>query len=376
MTLHRKLITLFSIILISLTILTIAITFKATQRHLVDQQTIELHNTSRALGFALTPVITSPSRSHIETMMNSLFDSTLYKQAVLTFNDGRPAIKRIYPQEALPVPQWFIEAVPIAPISKSTSISSDWTVEAVLTTQSNLTFTYIRLWNTTLGFTIIGTGFNLIAIIIFHLFLKRSLAPLNELKDHVVSNSVNVIFTPLKQPNTREVLTLVNAYNTMARNISEVIEELKRDSKALFDTAYFDNETGISNRQYLIDSITRSIMSNTSTNIVVYHFPELSKLKHERRFRELNDEGRRIAATLSQLDLSNITVARLSDAEFAFLGTKANNDEYEEFAQQASNSLKRSYGSDFVQVTIKVDDYASVKTLLTDLNKKIKSGLG
>ena len=372
MTLHRQLVLAFSVILLTLSVLTVAVTFKATERHLIAQQFVELNNTSHLIGYALKPVIQSPSISKIDTALNSLFDSSHYRSVTIDFKDERPNITRFYSEESIPVPKWFIELISLDPIIRTVSISSGWTVDAKLRVEANPMFTYIRLWNTTLAFVLLTVVASLIALTGFHFILKRHLDPLMELKNHMVNFPSSHKFQPLKQPKTKEVATLVNAFNTMSHQLNHFISDLESKSEDLSRVAYLDKQTGISNRNYFLDVVEKQFKDQQDAFIAVFQFAELAKLKEQRNFKDLNDKGRKIAACLTQLDLSHTTVAKLSDSEFALIDTKGPIDEFDQHVETANNQLILNFGTQIKSAQLNVSEFESVRDMLVEMDGRLR----
>ncbi|WP_117232537.1 LapD/MoxY N-terminal periplasmic domain-containing protein [Vibrio maerlii] len=372
MTLHRQLVLALTVILLVLSALMVAITFKATERHLLAQQDVELNNTARLIGYALKPVIKSSSIGQIDALLNSLFDSSHYRSITLDFKDDRPNLTRLYPDESIPVPHWFIKWLAVDPIKHEVSVSSGWTVDAKLEIEASPLFTYIRLWNTSVGFVFITLLANIIAIGGFHFILKRHLGPLMELKDHMVSFPSNLRYQPVKQPKTKEVATLVNAFNTMSHQLNQFISDLESKSDNLTRVAYLDKITGISNRNYFLGIVEKQLNNQQSGFVAAFQFSELVKLKEQRNFRILNDNLQKIAASLTQLELKHTMVARISDAEFVLIDTKAPSEEFNQHVQTANNELVLKFGTQIRSTTLEIGEFENVREMLVEMDRGLR----
>jgi len=371
MTLHRQLFIILTLILSSLSLLTITIAFKATQRHLTEQQHIELNNTAHAIGFVLKPVISSKSISHIDSLLSSFFDSGYYQSVKLSFKDGRPSIHHQYDEKSIPVPTWFRHYFALEPVQRTVSISSGWTIDGALTIKSNSTFAYIRLWNTTLAFVVFGALFTMIGLIAFHLVLTRTLKPLNALTEHVSDFRINRVYKPLEPPKTKEVATLVTSFNNMSRQLDNFIGELESNASQLCQTAYIDNHTGISNRTYILESIEHSIQNQLNSNLAVIQFPELAKLKDEKKFEALNTKLLNIIELISQLSLVGIVIAKLSDIEIAMVDGLGEDPTFDKKVQSTVELLTKEVSDDISCISVALNGYSSVKEVLIDIDKKL-----
>ncbi|MGF1753492.1 HAMP domain-containing protein [Vibrio makurazakiensis] len=373
MTLHRQLFIILTVILTSLSVLTISVAFKATQRHLTEQQYVELNNTAHAIGFALKPAVANKSVSHINLVLTSFFDSGHYQSVTLTFKDDRPTIHHEYEESNIPVPSWFRNYFTLQPVVRSVSVSSGWTAEGTLTIQGSSMFSYIRLWNTTLAFVLLGGFFNILALVIFHLVLKRTLQPLNALTQHVADFQTNHTYTPLTPPKTKEVATLISAFNSMSRQLDSFIGDLESSTAKLCQSAYLDDKAGVPNRVYIIESLARGIKEKTNGSMAVFQSPKLKELKDDLQFEELNNRIKKAVSLLSQNELAGLVVAKLSDSELVLLDTDGEDGGFFENSQRAYELLSLKFDGGVKRSSVSISQYSSVKTLLTDMDNQLKA---
>ncbi|MCB5358441.1 diguanylate cyclase [Vibrio lentus] len=381
MTLYRMLLTGLSTTLLLLTLLLTFINFAASKRHLIEQQEIELNNTAHSLSFALKPVINQKSRSHVESVVNSMFDANFYDSLGISFTDNRPQINFKWESQSHFVPSWFMQLFAIPEIQKSVEITSGWQHQATLIIKTSPQFTYIKLWNTTVAFVLIGGLFNLLAIAIFALYLKKVLVPLKELTSHLNANPTTRTYQPTMNTRVSEMTALIRAYNLMARQNHTLIDSLESKTAYLHRTAYIDTVTGLYNRQYLLDILEGYLSLNIHEgSLMVFQIRQLSELKKQRRFSELNEHAEQIADLFNNSTSETFILARLNDTEFALLQRGAHiqsvpqtfdllNQHIDRFYKQPtySNGL-RSH----VAVLLKLKYFSNTNYLLTALEQKIQ----
>lgn len=381
MTLYRMLLTGLSTTLLLLTLLLTFINFAASKRHLIEQQEIELNNTAHSLSFALKPVINQKSRSHVESVVNSMFDANFYDSLGISFTDNRPQINFKWESQSHFVPSWFMQLFTIPEIQKSVEITSGWQHQATLIIKTSPLFTYIKLWNTTVAFVLIGGLFNLLAIAIFALYLKKVLVPLKELTSHLNANPTTRTYQPTMNTRVTEMTALIRAYNLMARQNHTLIDSLESKTADLHRTAYIDTVTGLYNRQYLLDILEGYLSLDIHEgSLMVFQIRQLSELKKQRRFSELNEHAEQVADLFNNSTSETFILARLNDTEFALLQRGAHiqsvpqtfdllNQHIDQFYKQSSysNGL-RSH----VAVLLKLKYFSNTNYLLTALEQKIQ----
>ncbi|WP_052878337.1 LapD/MoxY N-terminal periplasmic domain-containing protein [Vibrio coralliirubri] len=380
MTLYRMLLTGLASTLLLLTLLLTFINFAASKRHLIEQQKVELNNTAHSLSFALKPVINQKSRSHVESVINSMFDANFYDSLKISFSDQRPDIEFNWQTQSHFVPNWFMHLFAVPDIRKSVEITSGWQSEAELTIQSSPMFTYIKLWNTTVAFVLIGGLFNLIAIGIFAIYLRKILLPLKTLTAHIKTSSTARTYQPINTTKVSEIVAFVRAYNLMARQNHALIDSLETRTAHLHRTAYVDDLTGLFNRQYLLDNLSGYLnLATHYGNLIVFQIDQLTMLKTERRYYELNEHAKLIADIINNSTSETFTLARLNDTEFALLqkgeDIKSVPEAFElltyninQFYLKANNnSAKHNH----IAVSINLKEFDSTKALLTELNQRL-----
>lgn len=389
MTLHRLLIGGLTATLLLLTLLLTFINFAASKRHLTEQQITELNNTSYSLSFALKPVIEEQSQHQIESVVHAMFDANFYDSLTIDFNDQRQDIHLQWDSTNHYVPTWFTAWLNLPNIEKTVDISSGWDIKATLTLRTSPVFTYIKLWNTTVAYLTIGSLFNLIAIGIFSLYLRKVLAPLRRLTTHMRHFPTNRTFHPETNNNTREIRTLVRSYNVMARQISSLLSHLESKTANLYNTAYIDPLTGLYNRQYVLDTVSQQfehyhnlpdddllgndlLGKDNQGHLLVFHITELEELKAQSQFAELNRRAKQVADTLNNATHESFTLSRLNDSEFALLSTKDD----EALVMQTHQSLQHLLNDELNPTPhrcalLALKKFQNTRDLLIELNKTL-----
>ncbi|WP_434565648.1 LapD/MoxY N-terminal periplasmic domain-containing protein [Vibrio chagasii] len=381
MTLYRTLLTGLSTTLLLLTLLLTFINFAASKRHLVEQQEIELNNTAHSLSFALKPVINQKSRSHVESVVNSMFDANFYDSLSITFSDNRPQIHFKWESQGHLVPNWFMHLFAIPEIQKSVEITSGWQHQATLIVKTSPLFTYIKLWNTTIAFLLIGGLFNLIAISVFALYLKKVLVPLKELTSHLNANPTTRTYQPTINTRVTEMVAFIRAYNLMARQNHALIDSLESKTALLHRTAYIDNLTGLYNRKYILDILVKHLSLDIHTgNLLVFQIRELTELKKQRRFSELNSKAKLIADLINNSTSETFLLARLNDTEFALLQRGEHTLAISQTLELVSRHIDQFYSQytpsngqrSHIAVRLKLKSFSNTSCLLTTLERRIQ----
>ena len=195
--------------------------FTTTRSYLVEQQTIEINNAIHAVGLAISPYLEQDDIVAIESVINAMFDGSLYQKVTLELLDDNTAIERAYPAQPSDVPHWFQQWISIPTVTQQNTLTSGWLQYGKITVTSYPTLAYSKLWQSSwqlLTTFIIGFVIGVLALkLLLDHFVKK---PLSQFQQKANAIAEKHFGHPLPTPPTKEFIPLTHAFNQMSAKIS------------------------------------------------------------------------------------------------------------------------------------------------------------
>jgi diguanylate cyclase (GGDEF)-like protein len=225
------------------------VSLESSRTQYVNQLRSHAQDAATSLALSLTSNIDDPTM--VELMVSSIFDSGYYASIkVVDLATNAAIVERSATPDNQGVPQWFINAIGLAPAGGEAIVSRGWQQTARVEVVSHPMFALAKLWQSALGSLGWLLGCGVVSAILGALLLRRQLRPL----DDMVAQSQAIgrrEFSTIKQlPRTPELRRVVQAMNQMVEKLKALFQESTERSEKLRVESYQDSLTGLSNRRY------------------------------------------------------------------------------------------------------------------------------
>ncbi|WP_341961888.1 cyclic di-GMP receptor LapD [Pseudomonas sp. RC10] len=225
------------------------VSLESSRAQYVNQLQSHAQDAATSLALSLTANIDDPAM--VELMVTSIFDSGYYASIrVVDLATNAVIVERSAEPDNQGVPQWFINAIGLAPGGGEGIVSRGWQQTARVEVVSHPMFALAKLWQSALG----SLGWlvlcGIVSALLGALLLRRQLKPL----DYMVAQSQAIarreFLTLPDLPRTPELRRVVQAMNQMVDKLKALFKESSERSEKLRVESYQDSLTGLSNRRY------------------------------------------------------------------------------------------------------------------------------
>ncbi|WP_296188675.1 cyclic di-GMP receptor LapD [Pseudomonas sp. UBA1879] len=225
------------------------VSLESSRAQYVNQLQSHAQDAATSLALSLTANIDDPAM--VELMVTSIFDSGYYASIrVVDLATNAVIVERSATPDNQGVPQWFVNAIGLAPGGGEGVVSRGWQPTARVEVVSHPMFALAKLWQSALG----SLGWlvlcGIVSALLGALLLRRQLKPL----DYMVAQSQAIarreFLTLPELPRTPELRRVVQAMNQMVEKLKALFKESSERSEKLRIESYQDSLTGLSNRRY------------------------------------------------------------------------------------------------------------------------------
>jgi diguanylate cyclase (GGDEF)-like protein len=225
------------------------VSLESSRTQYVNQLRSHAQDAATSLALSLTSNIDDPTM--VELMVSSIFDSGYYASIkVVDLATSAVIVERSATPDNQGVPQWFINAIGLAPAGGEAIVSRGWQQTARVEVVSHPMFALAKLWQSALGSLGWLLACGVVSAILGALLLRRQLRPLDDMvaQSHAIGRRE---FSTIKQlPRTPELRRVVQAMNQMVEKLKALFQESTERSEKLRIESYQDSLTGLSNRRY------------------------------------------------------------------------------------------------------------------------------
>ncbi len=320
-----------------LLVMTSLVYFQYTQvRDFMSQQMeSDLNNTMTSLGLMLQPHIETGDVVSAETLVNVIFEGGFYKKVTLTWLADGKQQKWENPIKIEGVPQWFIELGIFGVKKQQSVITSGWMQLATLEVEAHPALGYQQLWRVMNDTIMILSLLFIISIIILRIRLNAILKPLYAIAAQAKQIGDKKFGGRISLPNTTELKHVVNAMNYMSDHLKQVFSSLDQEVSQLKEDKLLDQVSQLPNRQYLFAQINNWLNEPGYGGLILTQFDWLEDI-HSKYGYQGRDQIIKLLSERMQAELPVIAegvIARISNSEFAFLLTKAEQHQIEQYVQ-------------------------------------------
>lgn len=250
MSLVKQLIAAVLAVLIGLASGTLFVMSDSGKSMLLRQLESHALDSATHLGLYISPYMAAQDTATIETAVNAIFDSGFYQRIAVMNASGEPLyVKETPPDISASVPAWFVSLVHIDPPSMERPITHQWRHVGTIYVQSSAGYAYERFWEGAQRALLLFAVLALLAALIIALLLRYLLKPLGEVERQAEALARKTYIEQPQLPKTRELRSVVQAMNTMVRQVQQMFEEQARNIEELRSIAYRDPLTGLLNQR-------------------------------------------------------------------------------------------------------------------------------
>ncbi len=260
------------------------ISLEHTKDYLNEQMGSHAQDTATSLGLSISPYLDDDNILIAETMVSAIFDSGYYAAMVLTANNGEIILQRENPNSVDTVPNWFIDLFSLNPPARSSEINNGWQIVGKLTVTSHAGVSYYQLWQYGTKASVAFLVILIISLIIAYLILSAVLKPLVMVEQQATSVANKQFVLNPKKPFTRELKLVVNALNTMVKNVQKNFDAMTRQAEKITKEAYLDKLTGLGNRRAFESQFSTNlseIVDDETATLALVELPSLQKVNTE-----------------------------------------------------------------------------------------------
>ncbi|PSU35609.1 EAL domain-containing protein [Photobacterium lutimaris] len=294
--------------------------FTITRNYLVEQQTIEIDNAIHAVGLAISPFVEQDDTVAIESVINAMFDGSLYQKVSLQLLEDNTLIERSYPVQPSNVPHWFQHWVNISPVTRQNTLTSGWLQYGKITVTSSPTLAYSKLWQSSwqlLTTFIIGFVIGVLALkLLLDHFVKK---PLSQFQQKALAIADKHFGQPLPTPSTTEFAPLTHAFNQMSAKLEQHFSQQAQEADLLRKRAYQDPESELNNRRRLLLHMEDWLEQDTTGAIVIIKLHAISRLRNNKEYQRAAQLARKVGHHLKGQVAASEKLGRLSHSEFMII---------------------------------------------------------
>lgn len=261
MTLFRQLFIGTSIAFLVLLVLVESIYIANARFYMQEQLTSHAQDVATSLGMVLPPSLADKDLLRAEVTVNAVFDRGFYQSIIVFSSRGEKLIEKNLTPVPPGVPAWFTQVFPMKAPSAESLITKGWQQLGRVMVTSHPNFAYKQLWRTSLEATSALILLYVLSLMAIHAFLSRVLRPLNDIERaaHAISERDFVQIETL--PRARELLSVVNAINSMSAKLFAIIAHEVRQATRYRDESRKDVLTGLDNRRGFEEHV-RALLEN------------------------------------------------------------------------------------------------------------------
>jgi len=320
-----------------LLVMTSLVYFQFTQaRDFMSQQMeSDLNNTMTSLGLMLQPHIETGDMASAETLVNVIFEGGFYRKVTLKWLADGKEQTWVNPVVIEGAPKWLIDLDVFGGQKKQRIITSGWMQLAELEVEAHPGLGYQQLWRVMNDTVMILSLLFIISILVLRIRLKTILKPLhdiafqaNEIGQQKFGHSIDI-------PKTTELKDVVGAINSMSGQLKQVFSSLDQEVSKLKDDKLVDQVSQLPNRQYLFAQIHNWLNEPGFGGLILTKFDWLEDI-HSKYGYQGRDQIIKVLSERMQTELPGIAegvIARITNTEFAFLLTKAEDHQIKTYLQ-------------------------------------------
>lgn len=238
----------------------------------------------------------------IDLFISAQFDAGHYRYIGLFDPNGKAITERVIPNSQTTAPEWFTKLFPIKVIPGSSNIQTGWTQYGTVHVESDVNFTYDRLWNAVKNMLIWVLSIGLITYIACGQLLRRILKPLDEVVEQAQAIGERR-FISIQEPKTTEFKAVVREMNHLSTRIKE---NLSKESERLDELRLrinYDDATGLMNHDYFINTVDSKLRQESFSEgaLIIIRICNLADIDHEIGYHKTNLLLKKVSGAITSI---------------------------------------------------------------------------
>lgn len=309
--------------------------FTQTRDFMNQQMELDLNNAMTSLGLRLQPSLEEGDLLEAEVIVNVIFEAGSYRKIKLEWLiEGKETTwENENANKVKGVPQWFTNLDLFSALKQESIITVNWRQRAKLQIEANPALGYRQLWDVMNDTLMILSLLFLVSIFLIRYRLNKILKPLHTIALQATEIGQRKFGQQMQAPETVELINVVDAINSMSAQLKRVFASLDQEVMELKSDKLVDQVSKLPNRQYLYAQINNWLNEPGFGGLILAQFDWLedihSKYGYQGRDRIIQVLSERMQAELPEIAES--VIARIANAEFAFLLTKAEHHQIETY---------------------------------------------
>ena len=253
MTLERRLIAGISALVLVALIGIQVIHLRNAQRALQNQLESVSQDAATAIGLSLGVLMRQGDALVAQSAIDVAFDRGHYERIELRNIDGEVLASRaLQAQRPGRYPPWLASLFPLYGPTAESLVSTGWRQVGKLRVTVYPRFAYEQLWATTSDTFLYLLAIYVFSLVALRLFMRGVLGPLYAIERAAGAIARRDYAEIRERPATRELASVVEAMNLMARKVGEAFAGEAARAESLQRAAHGDEVTGLLNRRGLV----------------------------------------------------------------------------------------------------------------------------
>lgn len=323
MTLSKQLLILISALFLMFFSANFALSVKNIKAYLEGEAQGHAQDTATSLGLSLSPYMTNTGDPIIKTMISAIFDMGYYKEIRLIDADNKELVSLRNDKGFEAVPNWFIDYLPMPPMTAQSEISSNWTLRGIVYVTLNPSFAYSKLYEqakTSFYYALIIFMVSIVALALLLQVTLASLKRINQVALHITEGHFETIE---KLPWTREVKNITVSINLMSRKIESTIIALNNKLDEMGASLLLDDLSGLYKKSVFETDMMNLLMAHNPGYLMIIKVDNLAELVRDRGSNTIDQllqaVAEKLKKTVERHPEAMVKTYRFYGGEFAML---------------------------------------------------------
>ena len=249
MTLRRQFSLLTGLLILVLTVGSLAVTMVNSRDHFQQQLNARAFDAATSLAVALSNTDVDDTVAQ-ERLIDVLFDRGFYEEIRLNLNSGTEIRRHAaHAFEDNAAPGWFRNVISLNLLPADADITSDWQRLGTVTVISHSDFAYRDLWLMVRSEILWFGWVLLISLLILQMLLKVLFHPLTRVERQAMAITERQWQVQEKIPRARELKRVVLAMNKMVVKLQAIFDEQAEATRRIREESMMDLISGLLNRR-------------------------------------------------------------------------------------------------------------------------------
>lgn len=238
----------------------------------------------------------------IDLFISAQFDAGHYRYIGLFDPNGKVITERVNPDSQTSAPDWFKKLFTIKVIPGSSNIQTGWTQYGTVHVESDVNFTYDRLWSAMKYMLIWVLSISLITYIACGQLLRRILKPLDEVIEQAQAIGERRFIT-IQEPKTTEFKAVVKEMNHLSARIKENLSKESERLDELRMRINYDDATGLMNHDYFTNTVDSKLHQEGFSEgaLIIIRICNLADIDHDIGYHKTNLLLKKISGAITSV---------------------------------------------------------------------------